>query len=111
DRLAGVEALDEEHVDPVVLVLAGSLGAGEVDGEHAVTRVRVMDDVEGPVPGRDDRSVVDDVRARDLDEGAVPRARDRPRLEAREREAVRARLRDTSGAEVWCAGEVDDRLA
>src|SRR5260370_1414551 len=54
DRLTGVEALHEQQVDPVVLILGLLLRAGDVDAKHTVTGVRVMYDVEGAVAGRDD---------------------------------------------------------
>ena len=106
DRLAGVEALDEQQVDPRLRVLAGRRRAGDVDAEHAVAGVRVVDDVERAVAGRDDRRAVDGLRAGDPDERAVARPGDRARLELRQREAVRARLGDPGRAEVRRALEV-----
>ena len=67
-------------------------------------------DVEGPVTGRDDRCAVHGVGAFDADERAVARASDCARLEVRERETSRPRLRDPCRAEVRCSLEVDDRL-
>ena len=43
-----------------------------MDAEHAVAGVRVVDDVEGPVAGGDDRRAVHGLRAGDADERAVP---------------------------------------
>ena len=82
-----------------------------MDAEHAVAGIRVVCDVERPVTGRDDRCAVHGVGAFDADERAVARASDCTRLEVRERETSRPRLRDPCRAEVRCSLEVDDRLA
>ena len=103
DRLAGVEPLHEQQVDPRLRELTRSRRAGDVDPEHAVTGVRVVDDVERPIAGGDDRGAVDGLRAGDADERAVPRPGDGARLEVRQREAVRARLRDPGRADVHLA--------
>ena len=111
DRLAGVEALDEQHVHPGLVELAGLRRTGDVHAQHPVTGVRVVSHVERAVAGGDDRRVVDGVRAGDLDERAVAGTGHRAGLELVQREPVRSRHRDAAGAEVRRAGEVDDRRA
>ena len=78
DRLAGVEALDEQQVDPRLGVLARRGRPGDVDAEDAVTGVGVVVDVERAVAGGDDGGAVDGLRSGDADERAVAVPR-RPR--------------------------------
>ena len=80
DRLPGVEALDEQQVNPRLRELAGRRRATEMDAEHPVAGVRVVGDVERPVADRDDRGAVDDRRALEADERAVARSGDRTGL-------------------------------
>ncbi len=108
DRLAGVEALDEQQVGIGLQELAGRRRRRDVHPEHPVLGVGVMDDVERPFTGCDDRRVVDDVRARDLDERAVAGSGDGARLEVLQREAGRPRFRNPRRAEVRSALEVHD---
>ena len=61
DRLSGVKALDEQHVGPRLRELAGRRRASDVDPQHPVAGVGVMDDVVRTIAGGDDRRVVDDV--------------------------------------------------
>ena len=46
DRLAGVEALDEQHVHPRLVELAGLGRPGDVDAQHAVRCVGVVGHIE-----------------------------------------------------------------
>ena len=82
-----------------------------MDTEDTVTRVRVVDDVERPVAGRDDRCAVHRRRALDPDERAVAGAGDSAGLEVRQREAGGAGLGDPGRAEVRRTLEVDERLS
>src|SRR3989440_4622809 len=111
DRLASVEALDKQQVDVRLQELSGRRRrGGDVDAQDAITRVGVVDDVERPVAGGHDGSVVDDGRSGYLNEGAVSRACHGTRLELGEREAIRSRHRDASGTEIRRTLEVDQRL-
>src|SRR5438445_10035801 len=106
DWLAGVEALDKQQVDVRLQELSGRRRRGcDVDAEHPITRVGVVDDVERTVTGGHDGRVVDDRRSRDANEGAVSRAGHGTRLELGEREAVGSWYRDTGGTEIRCALE------
>src|SRR2546423_82626 len=111
NRLAGVEALDKQQVGVGLQELSGRRRRGcDVDAEHPITRVGVVDDVERTVTGGHDRSVVDDRRSGNLNKRAVSRAGHGTRLELGEREAVGSWHRDTGGTEIRCALEVDQRL-
>src|SRR6266496_3160732 len=108
NRLAGVEALDKQQVDVRLQELSGRRRqGGDVDAENPITRVGVVDDVERPVAGGHDGSVVDDGRSSYLNEGAVSWACHGTRLELGEREAIRSWHCDTSGTEIRRALEVD----
>ena len=109
DRLARVEALDEQQVHPRLGELAGLGRARDVDAQHAVLGIGVVNHVEGPVTGGHDRRVVDDVRPGDLDERAVPWAGHRTGSELGQREPGRPGRRDPGRAEVRRAGEVHGR--
>ncbi len=106
NRLSGVEAFDEQHVHPRLGELAGLGLAGDVDAQHAVTGVGVVNHVEGAVPGGHDRRVIDDAGACELDERAVPGAGHRAGGELGQREPGRPGDRDPGRAEVRRAGEV-----
>src|SRR5205807_10140118 len=108
DRLAGVEALDKQQVDVRLQELSGRRRrGGDVDAQDPITRVGVVDDVERPVAGGHDGSVVDDGRSSYLNEGAVSWACHGTRLELGEREAIRSWHRDPGGTEIGRALEVD----
>ena len=110
DRLAGVEALDEQHVHPRLLELPGRRvrwGRGDVDAEDPVRGVGVVHHVVRAVAGGHDGSVVHGVRPVDLDERTVSRAGHRAGLELGQREPGWAWYRDPGRAEVRRALEVD----
>ena len=109
DRLAGIEALDEQHVDPRFVELPCGRRRCNMDPERAVVRIGVVDDVKGAIAGCDDRRVVDDRRSGDADERAVARTCNRTGREAVEREAIRPSYRGARRAEVGCAREVNGR--
>ncbi|TMC87605.1 MAG: hypothetical protein E6J22_17215 [Chloroflexi bacterium] len=111
NRLACVEALDTQQVGVGLQELSGRRRRGcDVDAEHPITRVGVVDDVERTVTGGHDGRVVDDRGSGNLNKGAVSRAGHGTRLELGEREAVGSWHRDTGGTEIRCALEVDQRL-
>ena len=109
DRLPGVEPVHGEQVDVRFVEVAGSGWPGNVDREHPIAGVRMVNDVErlSVVDGHD-RRAVDNRRALDPDERTVPGSGHGTGLEpGRERESGRARNRDSRWAEIGNAAEVD----
>src|SRR6266851_2537864 len=109
DGLPRIESFHQEEIDPGVKVLSGrKRRLGNVNAEYAVSGVGVGGDVEWTVTAGNDRCVVHDRAAGDLDERAVARTRDSARREAGRRKHVRSWNERSGRGEIGLALEVDN---
>src|SRR4029077_4422009 len=110
DRLAGIEAFDQQQVHPGIEVLAGGRGGGNVDAPQAICPIGVVGHVEWAVAGRYDRGVVDRCRSLDPNEWAITRASRCSWRRRCWREAVGSGYQRARRAEIRLTLEIDDRL-